>query len=450
MDNLSAREDALITSVFRSQPSDYLTPEEVAKLTPAIVAQRVRALKPLFAAHSDATERNRRPSDDVWRALIKTGYFYLTIPKRYGGLQANIEQIIDATMPIGEADPSLGWLACFSLATPRPASAYPIEVQDMLFSGGKTPIFTNLIAPVCKAKKVPGGYRITGRWAWCTTIQFADYVNMFCVVENEDGSMGGVQTFLAPASAVTIYDTWRANGMVGTGTHHAGVDDLFVPDNMVAVATNSEDEWAAHVTKYHPDYPLFLTTPAPGFAIFLAIPVIAAAAGAVEAARDHLQRYTKRGSVMPEREKMRQQMRLGEAFTKAKAAELLVREAARAIYNELPFMGAEKLDLYHQSRAYMGQACDLCRETAQLLMQSMGTSVHYTDSRMGRFFRDVMTGASHTGCDYDITTHSLGQVMLGIAPTTKGHITDPDSARNEIAASRGEDFSLLKAIGGGV
>ena len=121
MDNLNAREDLIISDVFRSQPGDWLSPEEVATLTPALVAERVRALKPFFAAHSDTTERNRRPSDEVWRALIKTGYFYLTVPKRYGGLQANIEEIIDATMPIGEADPSLGWLACFGLATPRPA-----------------------------------------------------------------------------------------------------------------------------------------------------------------------------------------------------------------------------------------------------------------------------------------------------------------------------------------
>ena len=75
---------------------DFLTREELAALTPAELVRRTTALKPLIAANARECERLRRPVDEVWNAIRKTGVFYHFVPKRYGGLEFDIDSFIDA------------------------------------------------------------------------------------------------------------------------------------------------------------------------------------------------------------------------------------------------------------------------------------------------------------------------------------------------------------------
>lgn len=62
-------------------------------------------------------ERRRRPIDELWAELRASGCFYRLIPKRYGGLEADIDDVIDASLPIAEGCGSTGWLAMFGWST---------------------------------------------------------------------------------------------------------------------------------------------------------------------------------------------------------------------------------------------------------------------------------------------------------------------------------------------
>ena len=85
---------------------DWLSREELAALTPEELVRRTTALKPLVAAHAAECESLRRPVDAVWDAIRKSGVFYHFVPRRYGGLEFDIDSFIDAMLPIAEVKSS--------------------------------------------------------------------------------------------------------------------------------------------------------------------------------------------------------------------------------------------------------------------------------------------------------------------------------------------------------
>ena len=100
------------------------------------------------------------------------------------------------------ASRSIGGLACVLCRhNAAPCLWLPLGVQEKIYAGNRTPFFTNLLAPIGTVKKVDGGFLISGRWAWATTIQFADWVSMTAKVEGAEGP-GSVRAFLAPASSI--------------------------------------------------------------------------------------------------------------------------------------------------------------------------------------------------------------------------------------------------------
>jgi alkylation response protein AidB-like acyl-CoA dehydrogenase len=330
----------------------------------------------------------------------------------------------------------------FLVNTPRQVGAYPRPVQDLIYKDGAAPTVTNLISPTGTAKKVKGGYLISGRWVWCTTIQFTDWVSMFAQVEDENGKRGPMRMFLAPNTPenVTIVETWEAHGMAGTGTHHVVADDVFVADDMTPGDHKGEFAWGRNSTEVFPDYPVMHAPAAPFGAVCIAATVTAAANGAVEQTRRRLASYNKRGSTVPEKEKMSQQMRLSRASVLATASMLLVQEGARLCCEKLTGDNAQDLPEFYQVQAMSGEAAEIARQVVTMLMQSGGTSVHYLSSPIGRHFRDVFTGASHASVDYDPTIQMWGQKMLGVLPNQRLQLGDRNLVRDELAATKDGNY----------
>ncbi|MDP3262362.1 MAG: acyl-CoA dehydrogenase family protein [Tabrizicola sp.] len=92
------------------------------------------------------------------------------------------------------------------------------------------------------ARKVEGGYRISGRKIFTSGAAAGDVFMTGAVLE-EDGQKF-VLHFGASMKApeVKILDTWHTLGMRGTGSHDVVLDDLFVPDAAVALKRKA-GEW---------------------------------------------------------------------------------------------------------------------------------------------------------------------------------------------------------------
>src|SRR3546814_4293454 len=88
-------------------------------------------------------EALRRPVDAVWNAIRKTGVFYHFVPRRYGGLEFDIDSFIDAMLPIAEGCASTGWVTAFCVEHNWMLAQFPETLQDETFGGD----FPYLIAP---------------------------------------------------------------------------------------------------------------------------------------------------------------------------------------------------------------------------------------------------------------------------------------------------------------
>lgn len=394
------------------RPDDFLSPDELKALTAAKIIAATQALKPRLAAAARQAEEQRRPVDALWDDLRRSGYFYMLVPKKYGGLEADIDDVIDATLPIAEGCGSTGWVAMFGLVHNRHMAGYPDAVLEEIFGGGRYIIEASATIPPGRAVPVEGGYKVSGRWQWCTCITQADWMQVIVNIEAPEGPKPAAM--LIPARDVRIIDTWETDGMRATGTHDTACEDVFVPARYV-MPMRPRDGSQADLRFEHPIYRVPLS---PLLAFTVAVPVLGVARAAVEAYRDRLTAHTKRGTEGRQAEKQAAQIRLARVDTMVTTAELLIRNAIKENLRVAADGGLGTVALRNALRAQLSYAAQLCREAVVMSCETSGTSIHYLSNPTQRYLRDIMVMTSHIIFDMDVTYEQHGRSMLGLEPTS--------------------------------
>ncbi|WOF42396.1 hypothetical protein KNJ79_14535 [Sphingopyxis indica] len=397
---------------------DWLSREELAALTPEELVRRTTALKPLVAAHAAECEALRRPVDAVWNAIRKTGVFYHFVPRRYGGLEFDIDSFIDAMLPIAEGCASTGWVTAFCVEHNWMLAQFPETLQDETFGGD----FPYIIAPGATnppgvAQPVDGGYRLTGRWKWGTGIMHADWVMITGMIPGENPPR---QLFLAvPAGEVEVLDTWHVDGMIGTGSNDIRCEDVFVPEHRVMDMGEMRMGCAPGAT-IHAHNPIYRMPMTPFLAITAAIAAVGVARSAVENFRERIGVRTMLGTTVKQVEKASAHMRLGEAAAKTQTAEMILRDVGRrnVALTEAAGTGLVSNEDRIALRAQVALAMDLCRDAVRLLVEGAGSSAHMLSSPLQRAMRDINVMASHVVYDFDAATELLGRSLIGLPPNT--------------------------------
>jgi alkylation response protein AidB-like acyl-CoA dehydrogenase len=392
-------------------PDDFLSPAELAALTPQKIIAATRALKPRLAAMAREAEAQRRPIDELWDELRRSGYFYMLVPKKYGGLEADIDDVIDASLPIAEGCGSTGWVAMFALVHNRHMVGYPDEVLEELFGGGRYIVEASATIPPGKAVAVDGGYLVSGRWQWCTCITQADWVQVTVMIDTPKGPRPNA--LLIPAREVQIIDTWDVDGMCATGSHDIVCEGVFVPARR-AMPPPRRDAGGSEVRFDHPIYRVPLS---PLLAFTTAVPTLGVARAAVGAYRERLMTHTKRGTEGAQREKQAAQIRLARADTMCTAAELLIRNAIKQNLAAVQ-SGDGRVEFRNALRAQLSYAAQLSREAVLVVTEASGSSIHFLGNPMQRYLRDIMVMTSHIIFDHDVTMEQHGRSMLGLDPTS--------------------------------
>lgn len=394
---------------------DFLTPQEVQSITPQILIERLHALKPLVASRAASAEQARKPDDDVWNAIRRSGYFYIYVPKRFGGLQFDPDTYISATLEIAEACPSTGWTACFAAEHNWLIAQLPEEVQAEVW--GKTPY---VIAPSCAsppgtATPVDGGYRLKGRWKWGTVVMHADWV-LLNAMEPQESGPPIMRMMLLPADQASVIDTWHMAGMAATGSNDIVVDDVFVPKNYQFAVQPVRSGRGNGRTIHGPG--LYGSPMLPNLCVTASIPALAAAREAIRLCGDRLKSHVKLGLTTTTVEKPAAQMRLARADLLTRSAERTIRYAAKenlliGDINE-PEQTKERIRL----RAEIAIAVQQCVEAVRTCCEAVGSSVHALDNPMQRLLRDVQVMQSHVVYDLDLATELHGRAMVGLPPNS--------------------------------
>jgi len=223
-------------TVDRMIPSgdDFLTANELRQLTSEELMRRTAKLAPLLAAHAAEAEQLRRPVNEVWSALRRSGYFYQFVPKRFGGMATDLQGFFEATLPLAEACASTAWTASFCATHNRSLANFPVDVQEEIWGDR----FPYIIAPQLSPKgpasveEAEGGVLVTATWDWATGIMHADWITAIAMVPQPEGPPKMLM-LLFPAAEAQVLDTWYVDGMAGTGSHEIRVKRLFVPERFV-------------------------------------------------------------------------------------------------------------------------------------------------------------------------------------------------------------------------
>ena len=138
-----------------------------------VMVARARALIPQLRERAGKTEELRRLPPETERDLHETGLFRVLQPKRVGGSELDYVALVDCADALGQADASVAWnfanlashhwmLAMFD---PRAQHAVWNEDADAL-------IASSFIFPAGRARKVDGGYVLSGNWPFSSGVEF--------------------------------------------------------------------------------------------------------------------------------------------------------------------------------------------------------------------------------------------------------------------------------------
>jgi len=378
------------------------------------VLDRARKLKPVLASRARAAEALRRIPDETIADLHASGLFRILQPRRVGGLELPYDAIVRVTAILAQGCGSTAWVTANLANHDFMLALWPREAQDEVWLGdARALIGSALMFPPGHATKVPGGYKLTGRWKFSSGIDACTWT-MVGGIASADGELPDYRVFLLPAADYSIIDTWRAAGLRGTGSNDVEVADVFVPEHR-ALSVALMKGCAAPGAAVNPG-PLYRLPVFDMFPYVVAATALGIAQGAVEQfAEDTRHRVTSYSTTLLA-DHATTQARLGEAAAAADAAEVILissceRAMAAAETSRVP--SAEEKIRLRRDGAY---AARLCTRAVDLLFEAGGGEFLYEDKPMQRAFRDVHAAQGHYALAWDVAALTAGKCMLGIAP----------------------------------
>lgn len=220
----------------------------------ANIAERADRLAAIFAERAPKHDREGSFPYENFEDLKASGYLKLTVPKRFGGEEASVYEMVLAQERLARGDGStalaVGWHISLLLKQ-RLIQAWPEALFESLCESiVKEGIVINELAsepatgspsrggrPETTAVKVDGGWSITGRKTFST---LSPILKVFVVTAGIEGSERKGAFLVRSGPGVEVEETWDTMGMRATGSHDVVLKDVFVPDSEVIRDENYE------------------------------------------------------------------------------------------------------------------------------------------------------------------------------------------------------------------
>ena len=402
---------------------NYIAPPE-PDLTPAVIIEQARQLVSYLREKSAEIENARCIPPEVDQKLREAGFYRMLQPKRVGGYEFDLDTFIDTMLELYRATARpAGWPAS-SPAHILWVCALSEEAQRAIFADGGDVRTIVPATPSGKARAVPGGYRISGRWDYCSGMSVGNWFVAVAAVEHEEKShQPEIILFATRCSEMRAEDNWQVLGLRGTGSVSCVATEIFVPTSFTDSFPAMMFDFAAPGYGFH-DNPFYKSPLVPVLWMQLAMSLIGMTRGLIDIfVRDVSLKLNAYPPFGPLKEDKKTQIALGHAIADhdiAKAAlrqlaanqRLRVAQVAAGKTNEGADVQADHVVVYKIAR--------LCVEAADELFNSAGSSIPIkSDSAFQRFYRDIKVAATHRALGFERAAENSGMVAFGLPPTTK-------------------------------
>jgi len=270
-----------------------------------------------------------------------------------------------------------------------------------------------------KAVRVPGGYRVNGRFPFVSGCQHCEWLWAGCtVIENGVPKVDGngvpeTRQCLMRLSQCEILDTWHTTGLRGTGSNDVAVHDVFVGQEHSFSFQDPE-----LIKRSGPLYAFPFLFVAKGPAPALGIARHAIDAVIESAAGKPARRYTV-GERVEAPKMLRDDVYVQEAVGRA---ETLLAAARAYFFDVMGDLWATLTDGRQPSERQLAlftsaftHIVGVCVEVVQLVYKAAGGGAVYQKGPLDRCLRDVLTMNQHV--IGTLRTYEMaGRLLLGLEP----------------------------------
>lgn len=222
-------------------PWDHLDQFARGDFSSSEYVQKANALLPVLRDRAAQQWGTERILDETIRDMQKAGFFQMFQSKHYGGAELSPIETFEVTSILAEADASVAWvLGVLGIHTFH-LSYFTEKAQQEVLGENPQMLINSPYAPRM-AKRVAGGFRISGQWSFASGSDHCGWSMLGANVEGEEnpqqGGPMGKYVFLLPREDYEILHNWQVHGLKATGSNDIIVKDAFIPEHRAL-------EWSA-------------------------------------------------------------------------------------------------------------------------------------------------------------------------------------------------------------
>jgi alkylation response protein AidB-like acyl-CoA dehydrogenase len=388
----------------------------VHSLTPPTaqeLVERARELAPLVRRNAAVGEAKRRVEEETIQAAKKAGLMKICTPKRYGGWEMNTRAMLDVSAAVAEADGGSAWVVNLNNICCWLTSLFPVKAQDEVFGADPDACVSGVLNPTATAKKVAGGFRITGTWHYNSGGWHAQWAVLGMPIVNEAGAPIDQGLALIPMSDLERVDTWFVAGMRSSGSICLKASDVFIPDyRILSVPRAIEGDYPTEMRNQEAFYRSAFV---PILAIILVGPILGLGRAALEFVRQKAGSRTiaytffdkQTSSVGFQLQVAEAAMMIDTAHLHAyRAADDVDNAAARSVYPDMLTRA--------RVRADTGYVVEKITQAIDKLMFAHGSAGFAEASPLQRIWRDAAVASRHAVVLPPVGYELYGKALLGV------------------------------------
>jgi len=392
------------------------------------LVQRSRDMIPALRARARDAEKLRRLHPDTIADFIEAGILRVWQPRRYGGHEVDLLTGLETMQEVARGCTSSAWCLTVYQQHSWIVSLFPGEAQDECLGADNNARVTAVLQPRGKARKVPGGYRLTGAWPFGSGSDHSTWIMLGGLVVDEAGNeiktertvygMPAINARLClmPSAEVKIRGDWDTAGLAATGSHTLEVNDIFVPEHRTlfipdAIEKNAPGQQLNRSSLFRTPYYAFLNTALGGLA-----PGIAQ--GALDAFLDNIDTRMVPPINLPQSKLIRTHRQIADVASRIESAKLLF------VANSERIMQAGETDtdmpILERARCRLNTAWAVhqCYEAVETIFLAAGGSTLSMKHPIQRAMRDMHGVKAHYFMDLETAQELYGMIQLGRTPFT--------------------------------
>ena len=365
----------------------------------------------VLADHAAWNEEHRRLAEGALAALRDSGALRLLVPERAGGDEREFADMVANVREAALYDGAAAWVLMVLVGHSWMLGSMTEELQDEVYGADPDTVVPGSLAPVGSATECDGGWLIDGRWPFTSGAIWGEWFLLGSQVL-APGERPRLLHVVIPREDIAIDDNWYAIGLRGTGSCDVVAEQAFVPTHRMIDSGDllgGRSPWSRrHRTS------VYRTPILPGLSVHVAAATLGLARAGLDDAAERFgvqdDRYM--GSSKSKRPGLH--MRLAEANTEVRSAELLIDDTLGLLRQAAE--GADSKKLRAQAKYQGSYAIELCRRALDRVTTAAGGRAVFDGSRLQQAFRDATMASQHQVADLDTVGEAYGRTRLGMDP----------------------------------